>query len=373
MRVALDDGWRHELTPADKHAALVFALEGLVPEGRAQMPPLDGLHPGVVLAVLGQIQFTSMPAELQQLPIDTLVRLPAPFGDLFAQVKAMGVSRLGDATAKGLAEIVTGTTTAQVFERFFGSEQQAARTLARVSLILPIVTANEPAATELLAALGEREGEITTLVHWFSLVDLAGWASAKAADKVAIILGTLPQSKLPVAQLADLLTFPVEAVRNQAVLQLREFFPGPMGERLLVTLQTPANGLTREQSISLVSALALPAEARTPFIPAWFNLSPSANAVVLILLARSDADAHDVFNLEAARYLRRTPWTATTDILKLLASHPEPLARILAYGRLDPSVDEGRSILLERQRVEKDESCLKVLQERLMNYPRSGS
>ena len=52
-------------------------------------------------------------------------------------------------------------------------------------------------------------------------------------------------------------------------------------------------------------------------------------------------------------------------MLKLLANHPEPLARVLAYGRLDPSVDADRSILLERKLKEKDESCSRVLQERI--------
>jgi hypothetical protein len=368
MRVALSDEWRGELTPADKHAALVFALEGLVPEGRAQLPTVAGLHPGVVLAVLGQTPIKSIPIEFRQLSIDTLTRLPAPFGDLFSQVKAMGVKQLGDALVVGLAQIITGNANSQALEGFLGSDSQAAMVLAKVSLIFPIVSANDSAASELLAVLGERDGEITTLVHWFDLVDVAGWGSAKAADKISLILGNLPQSQLSVAQLGDLLTFPVDKVRSQAALKLREVFPGPEGERLLITLATPAVSLTREQKIALISALALAPVARTPFISAWFNLAPSADAVLLILLARSNVDSQDVFNLEASRYLRRTTWSANLDILKLLASHPEPLARVLAYGRLDPSVDEGRSVLLERQRLEKDASCLKALKDRVDSF-----
>jgi hypothetical protein len=371
MRVALSDEWRNELTPADKHAALVFALEGLVPEGRAQLPTVAGLHPGVVLAVLGQTPIKSIPVELRQLPIEILTRLPAPFGDLFSQVRAMGVKQAGDSTVVGLAEIVTGNPNSQAFERFLGRDAEAARILAKVSLVFPIVSASDAAASELLAVLGERDGEITTLVRWFDLVDVAGWGTAKAADKVSLILGNLPQSQLSVAQLGDLLAFPIEKVRNQAGLKLREVFPGPEGERLLITLATPAVGLTREQKIALISALALAPQARAPFVSAWFDLAPSADAVLLILLARSNVDSQDLFNLEAARYLRRTSWNANLDILKLLASHPEPLARLLAYGRLDPSIDEGRSVLLERQRLEKDESCLKALKDRVESFKKS--
>ncbi|MFN5062322.1 MAG: hypothetical protein ACK5GN_05695 [Pseudomonadota bacterium] len=373
IRVAFSDGWRDELTPVDKHAALVFALEGLVPEGRAQMAPVSELHPGVVLAVLGQLPLKNIPNELRQLPISVLAKLPAPFGGLFSQAKEMGLKQLGEAPVIGLAQIVTGNAGSQAFERFIGPDSQAALTLAKVSLIMPVLSANETAAAELLGVLGDRGGDITTLVGWFDLVDIAGWGSAKPSDKVSLVLGAMPSSQLSVAQLADLLTFPLEKVRNQAVLELREAFPGQEGERFLVTLSTPAIGLNREQTISLVSALALSPQARAPFIPAWFNLEPAPDAVVLILLARSSADAQDVFNLEAARYLRRTSWKSTNDILKLLAGHPEPLARVLAYGRLDPAVDEGRSILLERQRVEKDDACLKVLKDRLASIPKPSN
>lgn len=368
MRVAMADGWRDELGPNDKHAALVFALDGLVPEGRAQIYSLARLHPGVVLAILGKAQQNTIPSELLQLPVDTLVRLPVPFGELFAAAKAMGVQKLGDATAMGLAAIVTGGADAKAFESFIGRESQAAHILAKVSLIMPIISTNDAAASELLGVLGDQGGEVSTLAHWFEMSDVASWGSVKATDKIGLILGNLPQSRLTVAQLSDLLTFSLDKVRGEAALKLREVLPGQEGERLLLTLTIPTNGLTREQTVALISALALSPQARTPFIPAWFTLEPSPDAVVLILLSRAHSDANDLFNLEAARYLRRTTWSANHEILKLLAGHPEPLARVLAYGRLDPSVDSDRSILLERQSREKEESCLKVLKDRLESH-----
>ncbi len=368
LRVALSDGWRDELTPADKHAALVFALEGLVPEGRAQIEETRSLHPGVLLAVLGQTSQKTLPNELRELPVESLTRLRPPFGQLFSQAKAMGVAKLSDAPVIGLAQIVTGNANIQAFERFLGDDRQAGLTLAKVSLIAPVVSASDTAASELLNVLGDRGGEIATLVHWFDMEDLAGWRAVKASDKLALVLGGLPQGTLTVPQLADLLTFPLEKVRAEAAGKLSVAFPGQEGERLLATLTTPASGLSREQIIALLSALAVPAESRIPFITAWFNLAPPPDSVVLVLLSRSHVDYKDIFNLEAARYLRRSSWNATPDILRLLARHPEPLARVLAYGKLDPSIDESRSILLERQSAEKDETCLKVLQGRLGSF-----
>jgi hypothetical protein len=365
MRVALEDGWRNELSPADNHAALVFSLANLVPEGNAYLPEVAALHPGVLLAILGQTPNKNLPRELGQLPLDQLLRLPAPFGDLFAQVKAMGVSNLGDPTVRGLAAIVTGNARAASFESFLGADTNAAQTLAKVSLIASRLAVDQSAAAELFGVLGDRGGDITTLVRWFDLEDVAGWNSVKAADKLALILGNMPQTQLATPLLADLLAFPLDKVRDQAMLKLRDVLGGVDAERLLVTLATPTLGLSREQMIALVSALSLSPNARAPFIPAWFNLAPPADAVLLILLARSNADGNDLFNLEGARYLRRSSWTSSTEMLKLLANHPEPLARVLAYGRLDPSVDADRSILLERKLKEKDESCSRVLQERI--------
>ncbi len=365
LRVAFLDAWRSDLTPADQHAALVYALEALVPEGRSQIQGLAGLHPGVLFAMLGHIAPKALSNEIKQMPAELLVKLPEPFGPVFAQAKAMGASKLGDPLVSGLAAIVTGNSTADAFQRFLGNESDSAKLLAKVTLVVPAVSVSNSASAELISALAERGGDLSTIIGWFDLVDLAGWSKVNSSEKLSLILGILPDTALSSARLADLLTFPLEGVRQQAVVKLKDGLKGEDPERLLVTLATPAISLTREQTISLVSALKLPEESRIPFIAAWFNLNPAPDAVLLILLSRSNSDASDVFNLEAARYLRKSTWAAGLDVLKLLSRHPEPLARVLAYGRLDPSLDEQRSVLLERQRVEKDPSCLKILKERL--------
>jgi hypothetical protein len=95
--------------------------------------------------------------------------------------------------------------------------------------------------------------------------------------------------------------------------------------------------------------------------------------VLLLLLARGGYDSTDTFNLEAARYLRRSQWSATTDMLKLLAQHPEPLARTLAYVRLDPKDDEQRKILQARISAEKDKGLLKMVMAKLSSDLPSGA
>ena len=237
-----------------------------------------------------------------------------------------------------------------------------------MSTVLPVVAANPVAQKDLLGVLQDRGGDIATLCGWFEILDLAGWSRVPVVDKIRLILALEPESKLDPAQWADLLSFPLESVRGFAIKSLRSSFAGPDGEKLLLTLASPTVGLQREQIISLISALKLSGDKGAPFVSAWFNLKPSADAVLLLLVARSSADSSDVFNLEAARYLRRASWTAPLDLLQLLAQHQEPLARAIAYGKLDPGKEAERALLQARKEQEKDASCVKVIEEKLRGY-----
>ena len=52
----------------------------------------------------------------------------------------------------------------------------------------------------------------------------------------------------------------------------------------------------------------------------------------------------------------------------MLAGHPEPLARAIAYGRLDPAKENERGVLVERKNIESDPGCRKVLDESLRGF-----
>jgi hypothetical protein len=182
------------------------------------------------------------------------------------------------------------------------------------------------------------------------------------------MIGAEPKHELSDAQWSDLLAYPMGAVRARAVAALKGSFPDGQGEKITLTLASPGMDLKREEIIALVAALKLPAAKRTPFITAWFELHPSPDAVLLLLLARAGVVGNDIFNLEAARYLRRASWKAPADALQLLTAHPEPLARAIAYGKLDPSKDNERAILVARVEKEDEPSCKKVLEERLRGY-----
>lgn len=372
LRVALDDSWRDDLSDTDVRAAVIVALVQLFPEGIKALPPLHTLHPAVILAIASETQPKNANAELKSIPLDVVSSLPEPFGSLFSKLKELGVTSLGSPQGIGLAAIATGDTRPQAFEGLLtpiGNDKPAElnfKTRGLINLVLPIVANNPAAAKELLAAIRDQGSELANLAGWFEIEDLASWSKVPAIEKIKLVLGIFPQQELDPSKYADLLTYPVPAIRDQAAAKLKKgLMPAGSADKLLVTLASNVNGLTREQTISLVAALQTDSKMQVPFIAQWFALKPDPDTVVLILVARSNTDSSDIFNLEAARYLRRAEWKAPVELLKLLAVHPEPLARVLAYGKLDPNDPAQREILKKRLSIEKDEGCVKALMAKL--------
>lgn len=361
MRVALNDLWREQLSAEDVGAVLRLTVAPLFKEGLNSMPPLSALHPGVILAVAGEMPPSDPSPQLKVLPLSIFERLPDPFGSSFKQLSELGVSSAGAPESIALAAITSGLTRSQAFDAFMGSDTSPKAAIARLTILMPIVSGNDAATAQLVASIRDRGGELGQVLGWFDIEDLAKWSKLSGAQKLSLLLNRLPEGGLSQTQYADLMTFPLSAVREQAALELKKGFFRERDGNLLLTLSGPGNRLTREQTIALISALTLDSAKRPPFVAAWFGLKPAPDTVLLILLARSAYDSTDTFNLEAARYLRRTQWSATTEMLQLMAQHPEPLARTLAYSRLDPKIDAQKKILQDRISTEKDAGLLKMV------------
>ncbi len=365
MRVALNDLWRDDLSDKDIDAVVRLTVAPLFKEGLDTLPPLSALHPGVILAVAGEMPPGDPAPQLKLLPIATFVKLPDPFGSAFKQLSELGVSSAGAPESVALAAIMSGLTGPRLFDAFMGPDTAPKVAVAKLSIIYPIVQGNDGAAAQLVASIRDKGGELGQVLGWFDIEDLAQWSKMSGAQKLALALNRLPETALTQSQYADLMTFPLPGVREQAALELKKKYFRDGDGNLLLTLSGAGNRLSREQTIALVSALALEPAKRAPFISAWFGLKPAPDTVLLVLLARGGYDSTDTFNLEAARYLRRHQWSATTDMLQLLAQHPEPLARTLAYTKLDPKDDAQKKILQDRISAEKDKGLLKMVMGRL--------
>lgn len=369
LRVALSDLWVKDISAADRRAALTLSTASIYPEGIKSLPPLAQLHSGVILAIAGQTQAQNPSAQLKEISIDRLSQLPDPVGGLFSQLRAGGTTSVGAPEAIALAGIISGNPPVATLEAYCGADAPVAVTLARISMILPLLSANPTMADNMLGILRDRGGELGGVLGWFDIDSLGMWGKVKSSDKLRLILGDLPEKGLEVQHYGDLLTFPLADIRSKSGGFLRKGALKGETDQVVLVLSGEQNRLSREQTVAIIAALNLDVSKRAPYVPLVFNARPSPDIILLVLLARSNKDSTDLFNLEAARYLRKNQWTATTEMLQLLVHHPEPLARSLAYARLSARDPAQKKILQQRLSEELDPNLLRSITTKLSPTP----
>jgi tRNA A-37 threonylcarbamoyl transferase component Bud32 len=365
LRTGLNPLWRDQLSHTDQDTVLALTLAPLLPEGTRDSRRFSELAAPIILAIACHMSPANPNKELDAVSLETIEELPAPVGPAFRYLRESGVQKLSAPEAIGLSAIACGQVTATALDAYFGRDSDTNTVLARMANAFPLLGSNEESARQMLASLRDKGGDIGTVLGWFDIDDLARWSTIPSFEKLALILNQFPIRQLTLSQYSDLLTFPLAGVRKQSAEMLATRFFKPDDRNLFTLLSGERAGLTREQTLALVAALSLPQEKRVPFVAAWFETKPSPEAVVLILLARAQADSSDLLNLEAARYLRKNEWRSSLDILQLMARHPEPLARSMAYSKLNPQTPSERAVLQESLTREKDSALKRVVQLRL--------
>lgn len=363
LRLAFDPHWEAELTGEDRLIALGLSLSEIAPEYISTLPPLSNAHPGVVLAVASEVPFGPEIELLKGVPIKIMHNLPGEMGRIFAGLEALGITTVGDKSALALCHILTGKSSPQIISAYFSE-----RPNEKLQLILPLVANAEgdPMVQTILAYLTSLDGDLGDSVRWFSLDDTASWKSAKLVSKFKIALGQLPSDLSP-EQYADLLRFPVIKLRERAVEQLNTVTNKGLLSSYMF-LAGPGNTLTRRQTIFLSSVLSLAkGETGDSFLSKFFEMEPDPAAVVKLLLIRTEPDSIDSFSFEAARYLiNKSDYDISVEQLEKLTTHPEPLARALAYSRADISNPRHVKILRRMVEIEPKETLRNKLREKLM-------
>ena len=198
-------------------------------------------------------------------------------------------------------------------------------------------------------------------IRWFEEDESVGWMASAASQRLAIMMGDL--RGLPLQQLVDLLRSPLKPLRAEAVRQLSERYPAEKGA--LTYLASAISALSRFQTVSLVAALAQTGEAQFSFVQSWFESGPEPEDVLGLLLARANVKELDPFNVEAARYLNLQTIKLSRKQIEQLVTHPEPLARALAYSQLRLSEPSDRKLLESMAQVEPSARLRGELMERL--------
>jgi len=350
LRVGYNPLWQHELEENDRQTLLGFALLRVLPGEVPLLPDVKTLHPGVLVALAADADIAANFPELSAVSLVDVAQLPAPFGPVFLELIKQKVENLGAPVARAASHLLAGDVSREVFTVFLPEDLPEAELLPRVKVIVGLLAKMPGAERAFVAAVGERS-TLGGFIGWFHDDELVGWGKVALKDRLAIIAGLPTATQVTVEQSADLLRFPVEAVRKGAATRLRR----DLRERNVMIVDYISRGdaaLSREQTVALVAALEVQGDTGPAFIQGWFATDPPSKAVVELLLARSEITEIDGFNVEAARYLKSRPWDFTLDQIEILARHGEPLVRALAYARLDPRDTAQRSILEKAAAVE---------------------
>jgi hypothetical protein len=367
LKLAFDERWFKKLSSADRKTVLSIALGTLIPAQMKEIAPFQKLYPGVLLALAGSVSLDNPGAMFADIPLEKFAELPEPFLSAFQVLMQLGVRQLQQLPARAYAHLVLGDANLNTFGNYFIATADEQRLRLQLKAVLVFFEQNPAMATafeEFLAASGL---PLQGIFNWFVADQTAQWVRAQPLQRVSILAGTVPPTQLALEQLIDLLQFPQREIRDQAARELSKSTLSKDYQSLLLVLASDENRLTRAQGIFLVSALQVPDEEAFAFLARWFSGEPDPDTVFLILLSRSRIAKPAPFDIEGARYLIDRQWQAATEELAELVRHPEPLARALAYSRLDPKRAADLKILKAQLSADSSERMRQQIKDKLQS------
>lgn len=343
LRLGYNPLWQHELGDADREVLLGFGLAGLLNRQPPGLPDLKSLHPGVLVAIAADLDVTVELPALREVPLVDLAQLPAPFGPAFLELLRGGGTTLAEPAARAASHLLVGDASPAVIRAFFPEDGAPELMPGRVRVIVPLLS-RFPTMERALVEGTPPATPLAELYRWFDGPAIADWRTVRGRDRFAIIAGLPPSGAITQEHSAELLRFPLESVRRAAAERLAGAVKRPTA-LVVPVLADSDTTFSREQVVALIAALEVAGPSGTTFVQGWFGTEPDAQGVLRLLIARASITEIDAFNVEAARYLKDRPWEFSLDEIEALTQHAEPLARALAYARLDARDTAQRTIL----------------------------
>lgn len=345
LRIVFDPRWEASLDETDRSLAFKSALSGLMGTDPPLLSDLQQRHPALLLAALATARDE---AARKGAAINRLSELPEPYGPVFQGLIDQGINEGGEPVVFFAARIVSGDVSEEVIDGFLAGDRPPM--LGRLKAVFPLAEQSPSFAAIILRLLAR--GPFGQLVSWFDEEAAGHWGTLAPAARLSLLLGKYPEVPLAKEQLIDLCSFPNPQIRDRARADLPAAVGPESGRIAGLVFRQKDKLLTREQLIILFELFTLSQEEEYTFLDIWFKTKPEPSLVLKILIARQDIRGLDPFNVEAARYLKDKNWIASLTELKALSLHPEPLARTLAYSRLDPKVPDQAEVLRAMAKVE---------------------
>jgi tRNA A-37 threonylcarbamoyl transferase component Bud32 len=363
LRIALHSPWFQDLEEADRRALFAYVLAPLLKGEVQRIPPLEDVHPGVALALLGGLPENRDPTRLFRGLRARLDALPDPYRSAFEVLQGEG-DVAATSAMRAFIQLMAGKYTQRAFMTYLPRGTDPLTTKNRVSVLIPTLREQD---ADLLWKYLVRIPAGVAVASWFESSPIVDWSTLSARSRIGLAFGENIPPNLSLEQSADLLRAPFlsHASKETLAQQLEAQAKRSHLEDFFDVLITHPE-LNREEVLSLVSSLAIDGDALHVFIDQWFQTQPAPNAVFALLLSLSGRMPFEAFNIPAARYLREhDEWSVTEGQLYALAGHPEPLARALAYTRADLDVPAQRAILERRHGLETSQSLRRLLESKL--------
>lgn len=370
LKIAFNDQWEQRLTAEDRRVALALGLGGLLKDRLPKdLPSLDRLHPGVILAVAASVNRNVGKTMLSNIPASLLGNLPAPFGPAFRElVEHEPALSCGSEEVQRLARFGTRGVELEELVLFLKDDtpvrlralakifsQDNAR--AKMTLDIILKSGNVPLAEPAIA--------------WGKAFKLADWEELEVSERLLVLAGTAPAGAVSPEHLETLCAHPSPVIRSFALRQVPAAirFQHKGAVEALHWLAERPEALSAEQTIQLLRLLTDPAKLETPVISKWLESNPPVDFVASLLLSTADEKTSTELDMSLAVYLKGKGWKPPIDQLRKLSRHPDKFTRLFAYNEIYMLDDHetAREFLRMVQPNETDEENQNQLRQMLVD------
>lgn len=371
LRIAFANEWEAELSPQDRRTALAFALAPLLKTSLPEdLPALDSLHPGVLLAVIANLGAQANRKVFEKIPLSFFAQLPPPIGASFRVfVEQEPKLTLADSSVQSLARLLTLKINLDELRNFLGGKVDS-----RLKVLAEGLRSEPQRAEELLVLLLKHPNSViqSAGISWAKDFDFYAWKGLSMNSKLDFMAGMLGQvQELATADIMKLLAHPAPEVRAFAMGQIINHLKleHRAGVDVLNMLRANPGILNSEQTVTLVGMLLQPAKQDPLQINKWLESNPPQALLTTLLLGSSTADAATVVDATIAAYLQKQKWKPDLLQLRKLVSHPDSYTRLFAYSEIYLMDDRKivEDFLKMAEKKETDERNLGQLQQMLLD------
>ncbi len=374
VRIAFDPRWEKNLADDDKQVALSLALAKILDgQGPKNFKSTDSLHPGVILALAasGGDRATRF---LEGIPTSRLFELPAPVSSAFKVLGKEGENMdCGSDSVRILARIsargiVKGFKPTEELHSFVSSSPKN-----NTQALAVLFSKDEQSASSALVALLKHPNlkPNAPRFRWAMRYKFADteWNNISSSERLMMLGGLNPVSRLTKSQLETLFLHPDSDVRAAAIARALERFQWnhPGAVMIFKVLLERPDTLSAIQTARLAPMLSEPSKVPGKVVEDWLSGKPPLALVEALLLSTYAQSEATELDFAFSQYLFEQGWKPNRNQVKKLSVHPDRVTRLRAYEEIFKFEDKVLAVsLLEiAKEEESDLEFIDALEEKI--------